>query len=95
MHADWVRDVAWAPNTLSASSLVASCSEDGTVVLWTCAPGSDAWVAQPLCADPFGVPVWRVSWSVTGNLLAVSCGDHKVTLWKQALSGKWENVSQE
>jgi len=28
--------------------------------------------------------VWRVSWSVMGNILAVSQGDQKVSLWKEA-----------
>jgi hypothetical protein len=28
---DWVRDVAWAPNTSTPSSIIASCSEDRTV----------------------------------------------------------------
>ena len=37
--------------------------------------------------------VWRVSWSLAGNLLAVSCGDGKVTLWKENLKGNWECVS--
>jgi protein transport protein SEC13 len=40
----------------------------------------------------FDAPVWRVSWSVTGNVLAVSTGDHKVTLWKQALDESWQQV---
>jgi len=34
-----------------------------------------------------------VSWSLAGNLLAVSCGDGKVTLWKENLKGVWECVS--
>ncbi len=54
-------------------------------------PGG-TWACEELAT--FDAPVWRVSWSVTGNLLAVSCGDHKVTLWKQTIAGKWENVSQ-
>lgn len=37
--------------------------------------------------------VWRVSWSLAGNILAVSCGDGKVTLWKENLKGVWECVS--
>jgi len=37
--------------------------------------------------------VWRVSWSLAGNILAVSCGDGKVTLWKENLKGSWECVS--
>jgi protein transport protein SEC13 len=42
----------------------------------------------------FDAPVWRVSWSVTGNLLAVSTGDHKVSLWKQSVDESWVEVSK-
>jgi protein transport protein SEC13 len=38
------------------------------------------------------VPVWRVSWSVTGNLLAVSDANHEVTLWKEQLDGSWTQI---
>jgi protein transport protein SEC13 len=91
-HADWVRDVAWAPSTGMVSTMIASCSEDGSVVIWTNMNGD--WSSTRLRDQPFEAPVWRVSWSVTGNLLAVSTGDHKVTLWKQALDGAWEQVSE-
>lgn len=37
--------------------------------------------------------VWKVSWSLSGNVLAVSTGDNKVTLWKETLKGEWEKVS--
>lgn len=40
----------------------------------------------------FGEPVWRVSWSVTGNILAVSSGDDHVSLWKETDNG-WTEVS--
>jgi len=40
----------------------------------------------------FKVPVWRVSWSVTGNILAVSDGNHTVTLWKEQLDGTWAQI---
>lgn len=33
-----------------------------------------------------------MSWSLAGNLLAVSCGDNKITLWKEALNGDWMQV---
>ena len=38
-------------------------------------------------AEKFAAPVWRVSWSLTGNILAVSCGDNSVTLWKESVAG--------
>lgn len=34
-HVDWVRDVAWAPNLGLVKSTIASCSQDGTVIIWT------------------------------------------------------------
>ena len=91
-HEDWVRDVAWGPNSSGPSSIVASCSEDRRVIIWTQSDPAGEWEAKDLC-EKFAAPVWRVSWSVTGNLLAVSCGDHTVTLWKQSLSGDWTKVS--
>ena len=34
-HADWVRDVAWAPSHGIPSHCIASCSEDKTCIIWT------------------------------------------------------------
>jgi protein transport protein SEC13 len=47
------------------------------------------WTATTLSFDAVA---WRVSWSLSGNILAVSTGDNKVSLWKERLSGGWENV---
>ncbi len=38
--------------------------------------------------------VWSVSWSISGSVLAVSCGDGKISLWKENLKGGWECVSE-
>ena len=103
-HSDWVRDVAWAPSIGLPRSYIATASQDKTVLVWTKdAPGAP-WVKTAL--DPSaldgaagGAPgkfpdvVWRVSWSLAGNVLAVSCGDGKVTLWKESLKGGWACVS--
>ncbi|CAM9323691.1 unnamed protein product, partial [Phaeothamnion confervicola] len=91
VHSDWVRDVAWAPSTGLPCNMVASCSEDRTVVIWTQTDAGGPWTSVLMHA--FGAPVWRVSWSVTGNVLAVSHGDHDVSLWKQSLAGQWECIS--
>ena len=37
--------------------------------------------------------MWRVSWSVTGNILAVSDSNSSVSLWKEALDGQWQQVT--
>ncbi|RKP07639.1 WD40 repeat-like protein [Thamnocephalis sphaerospora] len=94
-HQDWVRDVAFAPSIGLPKTYLASCSQDKTVLIWTQdAPGS-AWNKVPLRgADRFPDVVWRVSWSLSGNVLAVASGDNKVTLWKENLKGDWECVSE-
>jgi protein transport protein SEC13 len=89
-HSDWVRDVAWAPTLLPRENTVASCSEDKTVLIWT-KSGDQHWKSTLL--NTFDQPVWRVSWSVTGHLLAFSSGDNNVTLWKAGLDGTWTQVS--
>ncbi len=37
---------------------------------------------------------WRVSWSITGSILAISTEENKVHLYKESLEGKWEEVKQ-
>lgn len=90
-HSGWVRDVAWAPASGLGLNMLASCSDDGSVLIWRQAAAGEEWHAEAL--PTFPAPVWRVSWSVTGNVLAVSCGDNSVTLWKENLAGKWQQVS--
>lgn len=88
-HTDWVRDVAWSPSILSRS-YIASASQDNTVRIWTSDPSNQGeWTSLQL---EFDAVVWRVSWSLSGNILAVSGGDNKVSLWKENLKGKWEKV---
>lgn len=90
-HTDWVRDVAWAPSLLPNENMVASCSEDRTVLIWKQKGVGTEW--SPTLLHRFDAPVWRVSWSVTGHLLAVSSGDSDVTLWKAGLDGTWTQMS--
>ncbi|THH05869.1 hypothetical protein EW146_g9785 [Bondarzewia mesenterica] len=107
-HADWVRDVAWAPNIGLPRSYIATASQDKTVLIWTKDSPTAPWVKtalDPTSISPSGTPptapgkfpdvVWRVSWSLAGNILAVSCGDGKVTLWKENLKGGWECIPSE
>ncbi|KAI9782972.1 MAG: GTPase-activating protein S13 [Geoglossum umbratile] len=89
-HTDWVRDVAWAP-TILQKSYIASASQDKTVRIWTSDPSEQGgWKSTLL--PPFEAVVWRVSWSLSGNVLAVSGGDNKVSLWKENLKGEWDVV---
>ncbi|EEP80801.1 protein transport protein SEC13 [Uncinocarpus reesii 1704] len=88
-HTDWVRDVSWSPSILS-KSYIASASQDKTVRIWTSDPSNpNEWASHQL---HFDAVVWRVSWSLSGNILAISGGDNKVSLWKENLKGEWEKV---
>lgn len=105
-HSDWVRDVAFAPGVGLPRTYLASCGQDRTVLIWTQDAPGQAWNKKALDPAPylsggtategkFPDTVWRVSWSVTGNVLAVAAGDGKVSLWKEALKGgEWECVSE-
>ena len=94
-HGDWVRDVAWSP-TLLSKSYIASASQDKTVKIWTCTNMTGQSVGDWTLAKTleFEAVTWRVSWSLSGNVLAVSGGDNKVTLWKEDLKGNWEMVRE-
>ena len=75
------------------SNIIASCSEDHTVYIWKQKERDGDWTVSLL--NKFDAPVWRVSWSTTGNMLAVSSGDNKVTLWKQSVDESWIQVSDQ
>ena len=92
-HSDWVRDVAWAPSIGGriGRAIVASCSQDRRVIIWTKETESQQWSPKEL--HSFEDVVWHVSWSVSGNMLAVSGGDNKVSLWKETIEGQWVRIS--
>lgn len=89
-HNDWVRDCSWAPSVGLPKSKIASCSSDGRVIVWTSDQGSN-WKSQ--CLHKFNECVWHVSWSLTGDLLAVSSGKNDVSLWKEGLDETWTRIS--
>jgi protein transport protein SEC13 len=97
-HLDWVRDIAWSPTIGTGKTLIASCSQDRKVIIWEQSRGSSSgndgeptWRPKPL--GMFDDVVWHVSWSVMGNILAVSGGDNKVTLWKENSASVWQCIS--
>jgi len=91
-HTDWVRDVAWSPSVLG-KTYVASASQDRSVRIWTNAGAASDEAAWKCTVLNFECVLWRVSWSLSGNVLAVSGGDNKVSLWKERVrDGGWECV---
>jgi len=91
-HTDWVRDVAWAPNLGMPKNTVASAGQDGRCLIWTQSQPGGPWTPAAL-PHAFQAVVWRVSWSVFGNVLAVADGGGGVTLWKEAADGEWAMVT--
>lgn len=90
-HSDWVRDVAWAPSIGLPRSTIASCSQDRRVIIWS---SDDNINWMPTILHTFDDAVWNVSWSQTGNILAVSGGDNKVSLWRENNEGQWICISE-
>lgn len=103
-HSDWVRDIQWAPNNGgSPVHQIASCSQDGKVLIWTPRSSisstrrdddddssSSSYVS--ILLNDFKTSVWRLSWSVVGNVLAVSDANNNVSVWKESVDGKWCEV---
>eukprot|EP00300_Choanocystis_sp_HF-7_P022561 c21901_g1_i1.p1 GENE.c21901_g1_i1~~c21901_g1_i1.p1 ORF type:complete len:312 (-),score=48.08 c21901_g1_i1:21-956(-) len=94
-HVDWVRGVAWAANVGLPSATIASCSQDGDVVVWARSDMTSSWEKKVLFSSQQGdaATPWSVSFSLSGNILAVACGDGRVLLWKEDLDGVWRQVS--
>lgn len=86
-HEDWVYDVSWSPSIL-IGSYIATASKDCTVLIWS-QDSNGKWQKQFLTEEKFPEICWKCSWSLSGNLLAVS-DSNKITLWKENLQGKWE-----
>lgn len=92
-HQGWVRDTAWAPNIGVPYETIASCSQDGAVYIWRENEKGD-WNKTEIKKE--NEVIWRVSWSPTGNILAVTSGDNQVTLYTESLNkaGEWKTISQ-
>mmetsp|Transcript_42953 Transcript_42953/g.96577 ORF Transcript_42953/g.96577 Transcript_42953/m.96577 type:complete len:309 (-) Transcript_42953:74-1000(-) len=86
-----VRDVAWRPNIGVPASLIALCTEDGTVATWVQDAEGLQWRLQATWNA--GGDARRLAWSRTGTLLAVSVGANERKLYKEVPGGNWECVS--
>lgn len=38
------------------------------------------------------MPLWKVSWSQVGNLLAISGGDNQVHIMSEDTTGEWKEI---
>ena len=94
-HSDWVRDVAWSPSVLN-KSYIATVGQDSQCVIWTKDQESkeNEWKQTFLKEGKFDDVLWRASWSLSGDVLALSGGDNRITLWRENLQGKWESAGE-
>lgn len=79
--------------------MIASCSEDGTCRIWVSqdAGGKSAasWVCRQVISftEPKSdLPLWKVSWSQVGNLLAISGGDNQTRILSEETNGNWKQI---
>lgn len=88
-HNKVIRDVQWSPNIGLPYDTIASASQDGIVIIWNKKPTDSSWKSTTL---ELSEPVWRVSWSLTGNIIAITSGENNVTLWKETKENQWESI---
>ena len=62
------------------------------MLIWTQDKPQGPWTKRLLKPEPFPDVIWRTSWSTCGNILAVSGGDNKVSLWKENVDGEFAQV---
>jgi|TARA_B100001769_G_C21922659_1_gene497504 protein transport protein SEC13 len=93
-----VRDVQWAPNNGGSNvQQIASCSQDGKVFIWTESNNNSSTTTankdyHSVLLNDFKTAVWRLSWSVVGNVLAVSDANNQVSVWKESVDGAWTQI---
>lgn len=92
-HDDWVRDVAWCSSIGLMYDMIASCSEDKCVKVWKHDQKTkDKPWSETKITFKENVPLWKVSWSQVGNLLAVSGGDNQVHIMSEDTTGEWKEI---
>ena len=88
---DLVRSVDWAKNIGLQSNMIAACSEDGLLAFYKSENGRDFEEEESINLQ---VPLWKVSWSPVGHMLAVSTGENKVIIYKKDHAGKWKEENR-
>eukprot|EP01060_Flectonema_neradi_P005843 TRINITY_DN13912_c0_g1_i1.p1 TRINITY_DN13912_c0_g1~~TRINITY_DN13912_c0_g1_i1.p1 ORF type:complete len:309 (+),score=35.48 TRINITY_DN13912_c0_g1_i1:127-1053(+) len=87
-----IRDVQWAKNCGLPFDYIASCADDKAVIVWTQEAPEKNWTHRIVVRS--NETPCRVSWSLTGSLLAVSFENRTVSMWKEERSGEWAEVSR-
>jgi len=97
---DPVHDIAFAPNIGRSYHVLAVASKDLRII--TLRPLTDQSatgggtrfdIRQAGQFEDHGATVWRVSWNITGTILASSGDDGQIKLWKANYMDNWKCVS--
>eukprot|EP00002_Diphylleia_rotans_P038366 TRINITY_DN8711_c0_g1_i2.p1 TRINITY_DN8711_c0_g1~~TRINITY_DN8711_c0_g1_i2.p1 ORF type:complete len:310 (+),score=59.31 TRINITY_DN8711_c0_g1_i2:91-1020(+) len=91
----WLRGISWAPNLGLPGFVIATCSQDGSVCVWKTGEShqpEDNWACTRIPRNSKD-PAWTVSWSLTGNMLAVSSGENQISMYKEGPADTWTAVS--
>jgi len=93
-HDDEVHDVAWAPNMGRTYHLIATACKDQHVRIWKLKYSKAKKYEVELVArlGQHKSAVWRVSWNVTGTILASTGDDGAARLWKIDNAGQWHPI---
>ncbi|KAJ9453212.1 Protein transport protein sec13 [Diplonema papillatum] len=94
---DWVRDVAFCPSPVQDFSTLACCSKD-KVYIWRhkVTDGSSKWSLLTTITIP-DTTAWKLSWSEHDGLLAVTCADNTVYVYKNVnviKESDWQQVAK-
>ena len=94
-HGDLVHDVCWAPNLGRAYHLVATACKDACVRIYKLSYSKAAAAYTPSMVAKLAhhsAEVWRVSWNVSGTILASTGDDGVSRLWKSDFNGTWHPI---
>jgi protein transport protein SEC13 len=90
-HVGCIRDISWNPVLSSNREIIASCA-DRTVLIWYRSSEEPVWkIKSPLS---FSAPVWKVSWDIQGNCLAVSAADNITRIIREDADENFKVVTQ-
>ncbi|KAK9807054.1 hypothetical protein WJX72_012149 [[Myrmecia] bisecta] len=87
-HSDRVWSVRWSPS----GDMLASCSGDKTVRIWTRQRSSGRWACCAFLEESHHRTVRSCSWSPDGRYLATGSFDATTAIWERQ-DGVWEQVA--
>lgn len=91
-HESEVMGVAWAPDVGRQHHLIATACKDRKVRIYKLTSDSETGnynIVDVAVLNQHEAAVWRVSWNITGTVLASTGDDGRCRLWKKKMTGEW------